>query len=222
VATVRRAPSSHSAAFFERDHGTLAAAAPASCASCHTRNQCERCHTDAAASAAFAAAAPPPSHPQIPAAVALPASGPTPAMAAGERRVIVPTEPSAGRYHPANFTARHGSAAWGRNLECANCHEAATFCRACHEESGMRAEGRLDAGFHDAQPAWLLNHGRPARQGLETCASCHGQRDCLQCHSELGAFRVNPHGPGFDARRMWARNARVCAACHLGNPFAGG
>jgi hypothetical protein len=44
----------------------------------------------------------------------------------------------------------------------------------------------------------------------------------MQCHSDLGAFRVSPHGPGFDARRAWERSPTTCAACHVRSPFGGG
>ncbi|HSR43481.1 MAG TPA: cytochrome c3 family protein, partial [Longimicrobiales bacterium] len=74
----------------------------------------------------------------------------------------------------------------------------------------------------DAEPLWLLRHGQAARQSLESCASCHTQRQCLQCHSTFGAFQVNPHGADFDARRAWERNPGVCLACHLESPFGGG
>lgn len=170
----RVAPGSHYTPGFETEHGTLAAAAPAQCAACHTRTDCESCHNTAARAP----------------------------------------------FHPQNFAFDHASAAYGRRLECSSCHSTERFCRDCHSEAGMRASGRLTAGFHDAEPLWLLRHGQAARQGLESCTSCHTQRDCMQCHSELGAFKVSPHGPGFDARRAQKKNARVCFACHLDNPLA--
>jgi hypothetical protein len=69
---------------------------------------------------------------------------------------------------------------------------------------------------------WLLRHGQAARQNLETCASCHTQRDCTQCHGVLGAFKVNPHGRDFDAAAAWQRNPRSCFGCHVKNPLQGG
>jgi hypothetical protein len=125
-------------------------------------------------------------------------------------------------YHESNFLASHASSAWRRSLECSSCHETQTFCRSCHLQAGFGAQGRLNAGFHDAEPLWLLRHGQPARQALESCASCHSQRNCLQCHSQLGAFRVSPHGPGFDAQRAWARSPRTCSLCHIGRPLGEG
>ena len=35
-------------------------------------------------------------------------------------------------FHPPNFMARHASQAYGRQLECSNCHDTAAFCRECH------------------------------------------------------------------------------------------
>ena len=86
----------------------------------------------------------------------------------------------------------------------------------------MRPVGRLDASFHDAQPVWLLRHAQAARQGLESCTSCHSQKDCLQCHSQLGAFGINPHGPDFDAARVQKRNPLICFACHVSDPLKKG
>lgn len=131
-------------------------------------------------------------------------------------------EATAGGYHPPRFLTRHAADAAAQMSQCSTCHDAAVFCRSCHVESGLGGSGRLDAGYHDGEAVWLLRHGQAARQQLETCASCHTQRQCLQCHSQLGAFQVSPHGPDFDSRRAWERNPVVCRACHLSNPFGGG
>jgi hypothetical protein len=125
------------------------------------------------------------------------------------------------RFHIPDFVVRHASDAYGRQRECATCHNTESFCRACHAGAGLRAEGRLDVAFHTGQPLWLLQHGQAARQGLESCTSCHTQRDCMQCHSALG-WSVSPHGPGFDGARMAKRNRAICRACHFGDPLEGG
>lgn len=258
VGVSRRAPESHVAPFFEREHGGLAAAAPAQCATCHSRVMCEECHaapatgrpgpTEAAgatAEAVLARAFPregaprPGAGPQGrgPAAPARrpspedrgePDSGdtlrPAPGQESADRQRDDPPRAAATRtiapdYHPPDFIARHATQAWGRTLECSNCHDTGAFCRDCHEGAGMGPRGRLGRGFHDAQPVWLLRHGQAARQGLESCASCHAQRDCMQCHSELGAFQVNPHGRDFDPERFRGRSSGICLACHLSDPF---
>jgi len=131
---------------------------------------------------------------------------------------------SGNSYHPPDFALAHAPKAFGRADECASCHDTAVFCRSCHLESGLGASGRLGTGvaYHDAEPVWLLRHGQAARQNLESCASCHQQSECVQCHGVLGAFRVSPHRPGFDAARAWADSPRTCFACHVGNPLEGG
>jgi hypothetical protein len=179
----RRAPSSHTSAFFTEEHGAMAAAEPTACTSCHARTMCTDCHDAAAIDVA------------LPGALAGPG------------------------FHPADYMARHSAEAYGRRLECSSCHDVAAFCRDCHREAGFRAAGRLDPGFHDAEPVWLLRHGDPARKALESCATCHEQSDCVQCHSTVGSFRVSPHGRDFDARRAWDKNPAICFACHLESPI---
>jgi hypothetical protein len=85
----------------------------------------------------------------------------------------------------------------------------------------LRSNGPLHAGFHDANPGFLLGHGKAARQELETCVTCHAERDCLACHSAQGGRRFNPHGPGFDAERLRRRNPEMCTVCH-GEAIPGG
>ena len=75
-------------------------------------------------------------------------------------------------------------------------------------------QGVLRGGFHDKKQSFLLAHGPAARQSLESCVSCHAERDCLTCHSALGGRRFDPHGPGFDADRMRRRNSQMCTVCH--------
>jgi hypothetical protein len=127
--------------------------------------------------------------------------------------------PDAGRgagFHPEGFLTRHPSSAYARDRNCSDCHNPAQFCQTCHRQSGLTAAGRLGpAGYHDGKRAFLLGHGQAARQQLESCASCHAERDCTACHSAVGgAFRFNPHGPGFDPDRMRQKNPSVCVACH--------
>ncbi|HET9441645.1 MAG TPA: hypothetical protein VFO52_15820 [Longimicrobiales bacterium] len=211
VSATRRAPATHRTPFFAQEHGTLAAAGGQTCLSCHTRTQCEECHSAASAGRDRTGAAA-----KAPSALHVKASG-VQVQDTG-RRARPPVRQRAG-YHPANFMERHAVFAYNRNMECANCHETSRFCRDCHEQRGMGTTGRIQPGFHDAQPLWLLNHGKPARQGLESCASCHKQTDCMQCHSSIGSFRVSPHGRGFDAKRVQDRNARLCFTCHLTDPL---
>jgi hypothetical protein len=206
----RIAPLSHATPDFERKHGSLAASALATCTTCHTRSECSQCHENAALTDGGARQpTPQPVQPIRP--------------SAGERQQAPgPRVQPERSFHLPTFMLRHSSNAYGRRLECANCHDVRVFCRDCHTQSGLSTaggSGRLQGAFHDAEPLWLLRHARAARQGLESCTSCHTQRDCLQCHSELGAFRINPHGDDFDARRAQKRNPVTCFACHVDDPL---
>jgi predicted CXXCH cytochrome family protein len=125
------------------------------------------------------------------------------------------------RYHPNNFVSTHPAKAYGRDTECSSCHNTDVFCRSCHIQVGVAAKsGIRSTVFHNAQPFWLLEHGRAARQDLTNCTTCHQQTYCLQCHSDVGS-RINPHGPDFNAAAMAKRNSLICLVCHLKNPLSG-
>lgn len=211
---------------------------PADCSTCHTRESCTTCHVeDAPAAVTRLPGRREVQAPGVDVKRSEPASHASPffvedheaTAAAGEVSCTAchasstctecHQEDRSPGYHPPNFAMQHSSRAYGRQMECANCHDISVFCRDCHARLGMQPRGRLGGGFHDGTPAWLLRHGQAARQGLESCTTCHRQRDCLQCHSELGSFRVSPHGPGFDAGRMFDRNPQICFACHTSNPL---
>jgi hypothetical protein len=229
-------PASHASAGFLRHHGRDAERGIASCATCHARESCMTCHVGSTprAIAALPAAgpgrargaqltrSPPRTHTfdfrerHGPEANARPRSCETchtrPACLECHR-------PDAGRqsgYHPQNFVTRHPSAAYSREANCSDCHNRAQFCQSCHQQSGLVAAGRIGtAGYHDAFRGFTLGHGQAARQNLESCASCHAERDCTACHSAVGGgFRFNPHGPGFNAARMKSKNPSLCIACH--------
>jgi hypothetical protein len=110
--------------------------------------------------------------------------------------------------------ARHSAEAYGRQLECSSCHDTAAFCRDCHEQAGFETVGRLGRGL-PRRRAELAAPPRPAgAQALESCATCHKQTDCLQCHSTLGAFKVSPHGAASTPGARRRRNPAICFACH--------
>lgn len=229
-------PEGHTDAAFEVTHGRPAPN-PADCSTCHTSNDCAACHVAPLPPSAQAL----PPRPQVRApGVGLepqqPASHQTPffmtahtvlASAAPDACAGCHTQnyctdchtsQDAPGYHPQGFALRHAAAAGAQSMECSNCHNTAAFCLQCHVEVGFGGVGRLGPGYHDAEPLWLIRHGQGARQNLETCASCHSQRECLQCHSQTGAFKVSPHGPDFDPVQAQERNPWICSACHLGPP----
>ena len=124
------------------------------------------------------------------------------------------------RFHVANFAARHAPEAYGRETDCAQCHNREVFCRGCHIQNGLASKARGGIGYHSAVPLWTLQHGQAARQGLQSCTSCHVQKDCMQCHAQ-GTRGVNPHGPNFDAQRLWKANRLICLRCHFKDPLTG-
>lgn len=233
-------PPSHEQGWAD-DHAEAASGPSGSCATCHTSDDCRSCHVDPAPSSVSRipsrsqARAPgvdirveaPPSHLDF----VFPSAHATLAAAEPSSCATCHTEtycvqchdaPTGASYHDPDYLARHATDGWGRDTECASCHETAVFCRACHVESGLGSVGRLGSGYHDAEPLFLLRHGEPARQNLESCASCHEQSDCVQCHGVTGAFQVSPHRAGFDAAAAWNRAPETCLACHLTRPIGVG
>jgi len=227
------APSSHHAPDFVQRHGQTARRSPQACATCHTRESCSTCHVaQPEVATALHAAGPgrgagasierrrPASHgddfTERHAAIA--SAAPRSCSACHARAECLdchrPNAASAPGYHPAGFLTRHPASAYARETSCAECHNPRAFCSECHQQAGLVAREPLRGGYHDAKQNFLFGHGPAARQSLESCVSCHAERDCLTCHSALGGRRFNPHGPGFDADRLRKRNPQMCSVCH--------
>ena len=227
------APESHGAADFLRRHGRIATSSPRECATCHTRESCLSCHQAAPRLVAVIPAGGPGRGAGAVITRREPAShvagfrdkhGVTaaalPANCNGchaRNQCLECHRPSAGRakgYHPSGFLERHPAAAYNRETSCSDCHNPGAFCTTCHARAGT-ATARLPigSGYHDAKRFFLFGHGVAARQALETCVSCHAERDCVSCHSALGR-RFNPHGSDFDGARLVRKNPEVCMACH--------
>ncbi|HZJ02034.1 MAG TPA: cytochrome c3 family protein [Gemmatimonadaceae bacterium] len=229
-------PASHRDPAWLRLHGKQAQRGTATCSTCHARESCATCHVGALPRAV---AALPTSGPGRARGAQLVRARPSwhtfdfrerhkaEANARPKACETCHTRPmclechrpdvaSQSRYHPANFVTRHPSSAYSREANCADCHNPAQFCQSCHQQSGLVATGRIGtAGYHDAFRGFSLGHGQAARQSLESCASCHAERDCTACHSAVsGGFRFSPHGPGFNAARMKSKNPSLCIACH--------
>lgn len=233
IPTKLEAPPDHAAPEFMGRHGKAARRAPQSCAACHTQESCLTCHVAQPAVAVAMHASGPGRGRGALVARRRPAShgsefidrhGPVASAASATCTACHaradcldchrPNAASPPGYHPTGFLARHPASAYARETSCGECHNASAFCADCHQQSGLTAQGVLRGGFHDAKQGFLLAHGPAARQSLESCVSCHAERDCLTCHSSLGGRRFDPHGPGFDPDRMRRRNAQMCTVCH--------
>ena len=230
-----RASAGHADPAFIVKHAKQARSDGAGCATCHTQESCVACHVGSPATVQSLPAAAPgrgrgaPIRRERPASHGLdfsethaePASSRPQSCAACHARSAcltchVPNAADAAPgYHPAGFLASHPAAAYARETSCADCHNQAQFCATCHLSAGLGSkDGLRGAGYHDAKRSFLLNHGQAARQSLESCVSCHSERDCLTCHSAQGSRRFNPHGPGFDAATLRRKNPSMCTACH--------
>jgi len=232
VARFPSPPSHRLPLFGGREHGRLATAADASCATCHARNFCAQCHAGAtppravtalaldARSLAIAVNRVPASHRDNFAdrhAAEAAASGATCSACHVRADCLACHRPAPGAgsgYHAPGFLVRHPAAAYGRQTNCADCHNVTAFCATCHVRAGITSRGPLRGGYHDAKQFFLVGHGNAARQGLETCVTCHAERDCASCHAAGGGRNFNPHGRDFDAARLKRKNPEVCTACH--------
>jgi hypothetical protein len=228
------APPSHAQGSFLSMHGREAKKSTASCQSCHTQQSCEACHlAPPKAVTTLYAAGPgrgagaqivrsrPAMHMADFSTIHAPVANSNPQTCQGchARPQCLDchrtTPERTPQYHPQTFLERHPAAAYARETNCADCHNSAAFCQNCHVQAGLGSpKGALVAGYHDAFPGFLLNHGQAARQNLESCTSCHTERDCMTCHSALYGRGFNPHGPGFDADRLRQKNPQMCTACH--------
>ena len=227
-------PASHRGEW-ARTHGGVALREGASCANCHTQRSCTACHQGGTVRMGPALAALPVARPGSAPGVTLrrTANLVHPAdianrhgslASSGALRCASCHEPSAcaschagadsRAFHVANFVERHAASVFAGSGNCQSCHSTETFCRDCHAQSGVASGPGMNAAFHTGQPMWVLSHGQAARRGIEACASCHRQNDCMRCHSAVGGWRVNPHGPGFPASRLSGRNAESCQWCH--------
>lgn len=229
-------PASHTSAGFQAEHGRAAGRRDATCSNCHTQTSCTACHSGRAPRVVAALPQPGPgrgpgaqlerSRPETHTALFVEGHGPeanarpTSCETCHARPECLdchrPGPDGGAGYHPLGFVVRHPSAAYARAANCSDCHNAAQFCQSCHQQAGLGTLGRLGgAAFHDGNLAFFVGHGQAARQSLESCASCHAERDCTACHSAVGGgFRFSPHGPGFNPDRMRRKNASVCVACH--------
>jgi hypothetical protein len=226
-------PESHRPATWAGRHAAAASAEGASCGNCHAQRSCEACHRERLPAAA---AALPQTDAADPRGVIVPVAavrvhranfvrGHATDAAVAESSCegchtssyceschVATSSPG---FHAQNFMARHAAESYAAESDCASCHNPDVFCRSCHASAGMASKGRLGVAFHTANAFWLVGHGVAARQGLESCATCHAQSSCTQCHSALGSWRVNPHGPRFNAARVESANRLTCRLCHL-------
>jgi hypothetical protein len=232
-------PASHREGEFQRAHGLQARRTPQPCGSCHARESCLACHR--AEDRVPVVDQLPRRQRGGPQGVQLADRRPAdhvPGFLQEHRVAAAGGDASCQRchtprycaschdgaaspaFHGPDFVNRHSQAAFTQDGECASCHQPQAFCQACHQQLGLRPSTTVQSGannFHTKNPYWRLGHGAVARRSLESCASCHTQSSCLSCHSARGGWRVNPHGPGFEAE-LGSKNPAMCRFCHTTVP----
>jgi hypothetical protein len=137
-------------------------------------------------------------------------------------------------FHQANYLLVHAVEAKRGRPDCSACHRAQTFCVGCHERSGLGARGASQfdssdpekqfhpAGWASPTGGFAANlHAPAARRSVTSCASCHRDEDCMDCHSAQpsNSLRVSPHPAnwrGSTRCKMLDRgNRRMCLRCHI-------
>lgn len=178
-------------ALFRTDHARVAASDEAYCGNCHRRDFCVDCHD-------------------------------------GAQKPL--------DFHGNDYVALHPIDARRNDPDCSACHRRQTFCTGCHSRTGVGTDlessefvrGSADPGssrnFHPE--GWFTSlvpgareknhHSFDAQRNIRTCASCHREEFCLDCHS--GGL-VDPHPAGWrgSARceALLERSGRMCLKCHL-------
>ena len=217
-----RPPSHDRPDFLEDGHGDLARAGPgsvaASCATCHSRNFCAECHVNA---------------PQV---AAIQALGVDPRI--GARATPFRAPPS----HAArDFIEKHGDDAANGARRCVSCHTQES-CLVCHVGTPRVARGLITAASAPSRGAPTARrrpdshgadfseaHASPASARPQSCAACHAQPQCLDCHQPSpGDGSPGYHRAGFLAShpvQAYQREAscsdchnqgQFCASCHAG------
>jgi hypothetical protein len=133
-------------------------------------------------------------------------------------------------FHPGDYIAIHTVEARRGKPDCTACHRYETFCVGCHDRLGVGTWGQsafnpTSKPFHPtgwASPGPGPNlHAQEARRNVTSCASCHRDEDCLQCHSAQpgNMVRASPHPPGWRGsarcRALDRGDRRMCLRCHV-------
>jgi hypothetical protein len=129
--------------------------------------------------------------------------------------------------HPSDYISLHPVEARMAMQRCRSCHEEQSFCLTCHMRVGVAMSSptgvRDSARFHPPKLVWSdvpvtpQHHKFQAERNLNTCVSCHTERDCVTCHGGNGiGGGFNPHRANFmsGCGLQFRRNPRPCLVCH--------
>ncbi len=220
VANFPKPPSHEQEGFALGGHGKLAGPVSGprgqfevspSCATCHARDFCIRCHVNA---------------PEVKQIQAL---APDPRSLALEGQLQAP--PS---HRAEGFATSHGGLARKNIQACATCHTRES-CLACHRGQLPVSQALFEAGPGRGPGAQVTRH-QPPSHGADfadthgpvaaaqpmVCATCHTRAECLECHRPTSATNPNEyHPPAFLTRHPAAAYAREtdCNTCHNQQAF---
>jgi hypothetical protein len=208
-------PPSHDDPGFLSGHAPDTPAQQFSCAVCHARQTCERCHLNADRLPEVAALQPDPR-------IALLLDGRAPEYPLPESHLA------------AGWDWAHGPFALSDPGSCANCHTQPT-CLSCHLQGNARAlvverlplptperpRGvEIARGAESVHPVdFATQHGGWAATGALQCTQCHTQTYCADCHA--GQDSRDFHLPNFMERHAVEVFAgrTDCQSCHSTEAF---
>jgi hypothetical protein len=233
-------PASHDAKDFLAKHGPTDSTSVARCAICHTRESCARCHMNAGTTAQITALG---SNPVVAQAIAgKPANYPVPASHAAAD--FASTHGASATANPASCANCHAQASCAtchlkagargviaklpvppkggaQGVQLRSKSDFALFAAvAFRAPSKSPARGRPDVWtvrVHD--PGFAKNHRAAASSDKPTCAGCHQQVYCADCHDGVG--RIKYHQADFvmgHAASAYGRE-QDCASCHNTQAF---
>ncbi len=100
------------------------------------------------------------------------------------------------------------------------------MCTECHENEPMKGSLKLYGALNHT-PSFVKDHKFAANQDLQSCASCHSQASCSDCHTGKGVIspalklsdrpdRMSPHRGGYLAihRIEGKLDPTGCFKCH--------
>jgi predicted CXXCH cytochrome family protein len=206
-------PDDHGSPGFLLEHGQFDAGAEATCATCHARQSCERCHANGEA---------------IPSIASLGRDGRIASLVRG-----TPAEyPVPAEHQTLNWAWNHAVTGDEEIGSCANCHTQPS-CTTCHVERVNAQITRLplaepggppgveiveqDRGVH--RDDFAVTHRSQAAAREDSCLGCHVEETCISCHD-------GPDTPVFHERNFLEvhapsayRNQTDCASCHTTEVF---
>ena len=136
--------------------------------------------------------------------------------------------------HPNDYLNMHPIDARQSSERCTSCHREQSFCLDCHLRAGVGESSpsgvKAATRFHPPQATWSGpvrgpgHHAFEAQRNLNTCVSCHVERDCVACHGGTGiggGFNIHPAGFISSCGMQMRRNPRPCFVCHQPSEIVG-